>query len=182
MAGYDEIIYVMFAMIIVSTMALNANRVIQINNATMIEGQLEGQVVAYAQDIIEESRALAYDEQTTYDEEGNSLVPVYIPSGFSALGRDDTTTDPEPEGSRTQFDDFDDFHGFQETVNINGVDYDISVVVKYVSTSDYKTYTVSGKSTLKRITVNVESDFLRKNINSDQTNYNFSFIRSYYAD
>lgn len=180
MAGYDEIIYVMFAMIIVSTMALNANRVIQVNNATMIEGQLEGQVVAYAQDIIEESRALAFDEQTTYDEDGNSIVPVYIPNGFSSLGPDDTASDPET--NRTQFDDFDDFHGFTETVTINGVDYDILVEVDYVTTTDYQTYSVSGKSTLKRITVNVESDFLRTNISSDKTNYNFSFIRSYYAD
>lgn len=181
MAGYDEVLYVMFAMIVVSTMALNANRVIQINNTTMIEGQLESQVVAYAQDIIEESRALAYDEETTYDAQGNSIVPVYIPTGFSTLGPDDTTSDPED--FRTQFDDFDDFHGFNETVTINDVDYDVSVTVEYVQTSDYKNYSVAtGKSTLKRITVNIESDFLKKNINSDNTGYNFSFIRSYYAD
>ena len=177
MAGYDEVLYVMFAMIVVSTMALNANRVIQINNSTMIEGQLEGQVVAYAQDIIEESRALAYDEETTYDAQGNSIVPVYIPGGFSTLGPDGS------ENKRTLFDDFDDFHGFNETVTINNLDYDVSVTVEYVQTSDYKTYSVAaGKSTLKRITVNIESDFLRKNINGDNTGYNFSFIRSYYAD
>lgn len=177
MSGYTEILYVMFAMVIVSTMALNANRVIQVNNITMIEGQLEGQVIAYSQDIIEESRALAFDESTTYDAAGNSTVPVYIPGGFSTLGPDIS------EAQRTDYDDFDDFHGYSETVNIRGVDYYVSVDVEYVETTNYNTYTVSaGKSTLKRITVNIESDFLTKSIGSENTQYNFSFIRSYYAD
>ncbi|MDZ7807179.1 MAG: hypothetical protein U5K71_08680 [Gracilimonas sp.] len=177
MSGYSEVLYVIFAMVIVATMALNANRVIQVNNVSMIEGQLEGQVIAYAQDIIEESRALAFDEETTYDASGNSSVPVYIPGGFSNIGPDGSET------GRTSFDDFDDFDGYNETVNINGNDYSVSVVVDYVNTSNYTDYTVSGsKSTLKRITVNLESDFLNKNQSGNNTNYNFSFIRSYYAD
>lgn len=177
MAGYTEVLYVMFAMLIVSTMALNANRFIQINNNTLIEGQLESQVVAYAQDIIEESRALAYDEETTYNAAGNSIVPVLIPEGFSTLGPDGGETD------RTLFDDFDDYHGLNETVTITGVDYFVDVVVEYVETSDFENYTLSsGKSTLKRITVNIESNFLKKNIGGDNTVYSFSFIRSYYAD
>lgn len=177
MSGYSEVLYVIFAMVIVSTMALNANRVIQVNNVSMIEGQLEGQVIAYAQDIIEESRALAFDEQTVDDGSGNSVVPVYIPGGFSTLGTDG-------ESGRTTFNDFDDFHGYTELVTINGIDYDINVVVEYLNHgSQYNTFSVSGsKSTLKRITVNVQSEFLNKNPGSDNTNYNFSFIRSYYAD
>ncbi|MDZ7807184.1 MAG: hypothetical protein U5K71_08710 [Gracilimonas sp.] len=67
MSGYSEVLYVIFAMVIVATMALNANRVIKVNNVAMIEGQLEGQVISYAQNIIEESRALAFDEVTTDD-------------------------------------------------------------------------------------------------------------------
>lgn len=177
MSGYSEVLYVIFAMVIVSTMALNANRVIQVNNVSMIEGQLEGQVIAYAQDLIEESRALAFDEETVDDGSGNSVVPVYIPGGFSTLGKDG-------ESGRTTFNDFDDFDGYNETVNINGIDYLITVDVRYLNhSSDYNTFsTAAGKSTLKQITVNVESDFLNKNPGSDNTNYNFSFIRSYYAD
>lgn len=176
MTGYSEVLYVMFAMIIVSTMALNANRVIQVNNYTMVEGQLEEQVIAYSQNIIEESRALAFDEETRYDGSGNSIVPVYIPGGFSDIGTDG-------ESGRTQFNDFDDFNGYSETISIAGVDYQVNVVVEYVNTNDYVTYTKTfNKSTLKRITVNMESDFLRKNSSNENTKYNFSFIRSYYAD
>jgi len=178
MSGYSEVLYVIFAMVIVSTMALNANRVIQVNNVSMIEGQLEGQVIAYAQDIIEESRALAFDEETTDDASGNSVVPVYIPGGFSTIGKD------SGESGRTSFDDFDDFDGFSETKNFNGVDYLITVEVQYLNhSSEYNTFSIAaGKSTLKQITVNVESDYLKKNPGSENTNYNFSFIRSYYAD
>ncbi len=180
MSGYSEVLYVVFAMVIVSTMALNANRVIQVNNVTMIEGQLEGQVVAYAQDIIEEARAHAYDEATTYDLSGNSIVPVNIPDGFSTLG-------PDGESGRSNFNDFDDFHNYSETVTLAGIEYVISIDVDYVTTTNYISYTTTNsKSTLKRITVNVQSDFLRKNQNTSSdagnTNYNFSFIRSYYAD
>lgn len=177
MSGYSEVLYVTFAMIIISTMALNANRLIKINNVSMIEGHLETQIVAYAQDIIEESRALAYDEKTTYDENGNSLVPVYIPDGFSTLG-------PElGETSRNLFNDFDDFDGFSDTVAISGVEYLINVDVNYVETSDYVSYAITNdKSTLKQITVNMQSVFLKKNPSAENTNYNFSFIRSYYAD
>lgn len=178
MSGYSEVLYVVFSMVIVSTMALNANRVIQINNITMVEGQLEGQVVAYAQNIIEEARAHAFDEETRYDAGGNSIVPVNIPEGFSTLGRDG-------ESDRTTFNDFDDFDDYTETLTLAGVEYDISVDVEYVTTTDYINYTATpSKSTLKRITVNVTSNFLRKNSrsNAEKTNYNFSFIRSYYAD
>ncbi|SMO82072.1 hypothetical protein [Gracilimonas mengyeensis] len=178
MSGYSEVLYVMFAMIIVSTMALNANRVIQVNNVSMVEGQLESQVVAYAQNIIEEARAHAFDEKTRYDTGGNSIVPVNIPDGFSDIGTDGET-------GRNSFNDFDDFDNHTETLTLGGVDYELSVNVEYVTTLDYATYsTAVGKSTLKRITVNIKSGFLKKNNSADTepTNYNFSFIRSYYAD
>lgn len=180
MSGYSEVLYVIFAMVIVATMALNANRVIQVNNVSMIEGQLEGQVISYAQNIIEESRALAFDQETSDDASGNSVVPVYIPGGFSTLGIDSGET----QDDRTTYNDFDDFNGHEETVTFNGVDYLINVTVNYLTHgSQYNTFSVAGgKSTLKRITVNVQSDFLTKNPGSDNTNYNFSFIRSYYAD
>src|SRR5690554_3576973 len=130
MSGYTEVLYVTFAMIIISTMALNANRLIKVNNIVMIEGQLEAQVIAYAQDIIEESRALAFDENASYGASGNSIVPVNIPNGFSTLGPD------FGESTRTSFNDFDDFDGYSETVTISGVEYQVNVEVNYVRTND----------------------------------------------
>ncbi|MFP8488582.1 hypothetical protein ACKGJO_05720 [Gracilimonas sp. Q87] len=184
MSGYSEVLYVIFAMVIVATMALNANRVIQVNNVSMIEGQLEGQVISYAQNIIEEARALAFDQETTDDPTSeNSVVPVTIPEGFtndSNLGIDSGET----QNDRTTYNDFDDYNEHSETVTFNGVDYIINVTVDYISHDNtYTTFTITNsETTLKRITVNVQSEFLNKNPGSDNTNYNFSFIRSYYAD
>src|SRR6056297_2123605 len=133
MSGYSEVLYVIFAMVIVSTRALNANRVIQVNNVSMIEGQLEGQVIAYAQNIIEEARALAYDQETTDDASGNSIVPVTIPEGFSdnlGIAGDGSG---EIANDRTTYNDFDDYDGHQETVTFQGVDYVIDVDVEYLT-------------------------------------------------
>jgi hypothetical protein len=171
-------------MVIVATMALNANRVIQVNNVSMIEGQLEGQVITYAQNIIEEARALSFDQETSDDASGNSTVPVTIPDGFSdnlGIAGDGSG---EVANDRTTYNDFDDYNGHQETVTFQGVDYVINVDVEYLThNSTYTSFNVStNESTLKRIRVNITSEFLNKNPGSDNTNYNFSFVRSYYAD
>lgn len=180
MSGYVEVLYVMFAMVLVSVMVQNANRVIQTNNVTMVEGQLEEQVVAVAQDIIAEARALDFDANTVPGAgSGNSTVPVNIPDGFSSLGPG------SGENSRDDFNDFDDYDGWTETITILGVEYNISCEVDYVETNDYSTFTtLSGgnKSTLKRLTVTVDNDFLKKNSSEENKSYSFSFIRSYYAD
>ncbi|MBO6586101.1 MAG: hypothetical protein JJ953_08365 [Gracilimonas sp.] len=180
MSGYTEIFQVMMAMTLVSIMVLNANRLIQTNNIVLVEGHLEEQIVAYAQDIIEESRALSFDEQTTdVDSDGENDVPVYIPEGFSTLGTETGET------SRDEFDDFDDFHNWSATVEINDITYNVSTIVEYVETSDYKTYskTSSGtKSTLKRLIVNIQTKYLTEYTSREERVYSFDFVRSYYAD
>lgn len=179
MSGYTEIFQVMLAMSLVSIMVLNANRLIQTNNIVLVEGHLEEQIVAYAQDVIEESRALSFDEETAPDSDGNSTVPVYIPEGFSGLGMD------TGEYSRDNFDDFDDFHNWNATVEINDITYAVSTEVEYVETSDFETYTATSsgdKSTLKRLTVNIQTKYLTEYTSREQRIYSFDFIRSYYAD
>lgn len=179
MSGYTEVFQVMLAMSLVSIMVLNANRLIHTNNIILVEGHLEEQIVAYAQDVIEEARALSFDEETTPDSDGNSTVPVYIPEGFSTPGTE------SGESSRREFDDFDDFDDWSTYVEINDINYSVSSTVEYVETSDYETYTAttSGtKSSLKRITVNIQTTFLKEYASLDDRVYSFEFIRSYYAD
>ncbi|MTI89592.1 MAG: hypothetical protein FH748_16680 [Balneolaceae bacterium] len=144
----------------------------------MVEGQLEEQVTALAQDIIEEARALEYDANTVPASGNDSEVPVVIPDGFSTLGSG------SGENSRSGFNDFDDFDGWSDTITVNGIDYLVSCEVVYVETTDYQTYTTlsSGKSTLKKLTVSVSNDFLKLNESEEKKVYSFSFIRSYYAD
>lgn len=81
MAGYTELLQTMLAMVIVSLLVINANRAIFVNNESLVKGELENQVIAIAQDFIEESRSTTFDATTV-----DGGVPVNIPEGFSSIG------------------------------------------------------------------------------------------------
>lgn len=168
MSGYSEVLQTMLAMALVSFLVMNANRAILTNNVVMVEGELEEQVIAIAQDYIDESRAVTYDANTVG---GN--VPVSIPGGFSSLGPGGGET------SRANFNDFDDYHGWTETVTASGgVEFDVSITVSYYD-GDAEAKT-NDKSTLKLMEITISSDALSRNNNVNS--YTFKFLRSFYAD
>ena len=167
MAGYTEVLQTMFAMILVSFLVLNANRAITVNNTTAVESELEDQVIAIAQDYIDESRSVTFDAATAG---GN--VPVNIPGGFSSIGPG------AGENTRASFNDFDDYHGWTETiVASDNVEYDVSISVSYYDNGAV----TASKSTLKQMTITITSDFLTAS-NGNKKEYKFNFIRSFYAD
>ncbi|MEX0723632.1 MAG: hypothetical protein WD357_09500 [Gracilimonas sp.] len=172
MSGYSEIFYVMFAMVIFSVILANSNRLINRNSTIQIQGELEQEVIAIAQEIIEESQTKKFDEVNV----GNELPPAGIPSdftGYGSLGPDATET------SRRYYDDFDDYDGHTETATTVHGDFDISAEVFYVDGTNYEF--MSGKSTFKKIVVTIESEFLRNNA-GEINSYSLEFIRNYYAD
>ena len=166
MIGYTEILQTIFAMILVSLLIMNANRAITVNNIAQVENELEDQVIAIAQDYIDESRAVSFDATTV-----NGAVPVNIPSGFSSIGPG------AGENKRSSFNDFDDYDGWTETLTASDdVEYNVSISVSYYLNDAVTT----SKSTLKQMTIHIESNSLRNNgINKV---YTFNFIRSFYAD
>ena len=146
---------------------MNSNRAIITNTQSMVEGELEDQVIAIAQDFIDESRSTTFDEETT-----DGGVPVNIPSGFTAnLG-------PEAgEATRANFDDFDDYDGWTQTITTSGgVDYEVSISVDYYDGSNV----INSFSTLKIMEITISSDILENN--GSANNYHFKFLRSFYAD
>ncbi len=166
MAGYTEVLQAMLAMVIVSFLVINANRAIVVNNQTIVDGEFENQIVAIAQDYIEESRSTTFDENTT-----DGDVPVNIPEGFSTIGPDGGET------TRADFDDFDDYDGWAETITASGgVEYEVAIEVSYYEDGA----TSNQKSTLKQMIVNISSDDLTKN--GVISRYSFKFLRSFYAD
>ena len=166
MSGYIEVLQTLLAMIIVSFLVLNANRSIMINTITEVEGALEEQVIAIAQDYIEESRSTTFDETTI-----NGGVPVNIPDGFSSIGP------ALGENRRSDFDDFDDYDGWAETIVASGdIEYDVSISVTYFEDGA----PVNTPSTLKEMTISISSSDLTNNGILKQ--YNFKFLRSFYAD
>ncbi|MEX0719517.1 MAG: hypothetical protein WD059_02535, partial [Balneolaceae bacterium] len=139
MTSYSEIIQIMAAMIIFSTILLNANRMIHRNTLMQIEGELEQEVIALGQEIIEEAHTKDFDEVTI----GNELPPTNIPDSFTganALGTDG-------EASRRYYNDYDDYNGHSEIAQTQHGDYTIDVDVFYVDeeTLEYTT----EKSTFK---------------------------------
>lgn len=179
MAGYDEVIYTIVAMVVFSTILLNANRMIQRNTHLQVEGELEKEVVAVAQNIIEESRTVAFDEMTV-----DGIPPIKIPDDFTSESyfgtkRSDETTDGENINNRKSFDDFDDYDGWSDTMTVEGSEYKLSAKVRYADPATYDS--TSSKTNFKKIYVKVKSEFL-KNGSDEPIDYEFSYIRNYYAD
>jgi hypothetical protein len=172
MSGYSEIFYIMFSMIIFSMILTNSNRLIHRNSTIQIEGELEQEVIALAQAVIEESQTKKFDEVNV----DQSLPPVNIPGDF--INNVNLGTD-SGEISRSDYDDFDDYNGHTETVTTVHGDFDISVEVFYVdeTNNEYQ----AAKSTFKKIIVTIQSEFLRNNA-GEINSYSLEFIRNYYAD
>jgi len=170
MVGITEVIETMAAMVIFSLILLSANRMIIRNTQMQITGEMEQEVIAVAQDVIEESRTKEFDAKTT-----GALPPTNIPGDFtspSALGPESSET------SRGDFNDFDDYNNWKDFVTTEHGTFKVWAHVFYV---DPVTYDSTGnRTTFKKIRVFVSSKYLNKS--SDSKKYNFEFIRNYYAD
>lgn len=171
MIGYSEVIQTMAAMIIFSIIIMNATSLVHRNTTIQIEGELEQEVITLAQEIIDEARSKSFDEVVV----GVSAPPADIPGDFTApdqLGPD------AGETNRADFNDFDDYHGYHETMTTAHGDFSVDVEVYYVNPSNFQKTT--SRSTFKKITVTVRSEFLRRG--GEPRVYQLEFIRNYYAD
>lgn len=171
MVGYSEVLQVIGAMVIFSFILLSATSMIQRNTYMQVEGALEREVVAVAQDIIEEARTQDFDEVTV----DKSLPPADIPGDFTGSA----TLGPEGESSRSDFDDFDDYDEWSETVKTEHGNFNLSAEVFYVTSENHDS--TGSRTTFKKIRVFVNSKFLT-NGSGSKTSYNFEFMRNYYAD
>lgn len=169
MVGYSEVFQTIGAMIIFSLILLSATRMIQRNTFMQVEGELEQEVIAVAQDVIEEARTLEFD-QVSVDA---STPPADIPGDFtspSGLG-------PGGASERSQFDDFDDYNDWEDTITTEHGDFSIRAEVFYVDKDFQK---VNYQTTFKKLKVYISSKYL----DGDQSNpkYSLEFVRNYYAD
>lgn len=173
MGGYSEVLQTMAAMLIFGMILMNANRMIQRNTVMQVEGELEQEVVAVAQDIIEEGRTKEYDEVTV----GATAPPADIPGDFQTPG---TLGKDGGENNRNDFDDFDDYHDWTETIQTEHGEFNIHSEVFYL---DPDTYDSTGTpTTFKKMRVYITSPYLKRNNSDQMTLYRLEFIRNYYAD
>lgn len=172
MVGYGELLQTMGAMVIFSLILISATSMIQRNTYMQVEGELEREVVAVAQDIIEEGRTQDFDEVTV----DAALPPPDIPGDFTGSA----TLGPDAgEDSRTDFDDFDDYDDWEETVETEHGEFELSTEVFYVTPEDQDS--TGSRTTFKKMRVFVTSIYLDGG-SGDETSYHFEFIRNYYAD
>lgn len=172
MNGYTELIQVIGAMVIFSMILLNANAITLRNNLVQIQGELEQEVIALGQEIIEEAMARSFDRVTA----GAAMPPTQIPEGFTPA--DELGPDPG-ESNRSDFDDFDDYDGWTETVETEHGIFNLSAEVFYVHPDTFQP--ISSPSTFKKIVVTVTSEFLTRR-DGERIDYRLEFIRNYYAD
>jgi len=173
MAGISEVIQTMGAMIIFSMILLSANRMITRNTMLQVEGELEQEVVAVAQDIIEEARTKEFDANST-----GPTPPADIPGDFTApsgLG-----SSASEGNDRQKFNDFDDYNNWSDVVNTEHGDFNISVKVFYVDPDTYAK--TSTRTTFKKMQVFITSKFLNEGNSNTPKQYHLEFIRNYYAD
>lgn len=179
MVGYSEVLQTMGAMVIFSLMLLSANQMISRNTLMQVQGELEQEVVAVAQDIIEEGRTKEFDERSQ-----GAAPPTHIPgdfTGISGLGPEaDDDLDGDGTVERSEFDDFDDYDDWTDAITTEHGTFNIEVQVNYVNGSDFSPAT--SQTTFKKIKVFITSKFLKNGQSGKMTRYYLEFIRNYYAD
>lgn len=169
MVGYSEVLQTLAAMIIFSVILMNTNHMIQRNSMMQVKSELEQEVIALGQEVIDEARTKAYDAATV----NASAPPSLIPGGFTAIGPGGGET------TRRSFNDFDDYDGWSDIMTTEHGDFQVSAEVFYVDAVNYeKTF---SKTTFKKIEVTVSSQFLRTGSDTPRE-YKLEFIRNYYAD
>lgn len=171
MGGYSEVLQTIGAMVIFSMILMSANGMITRNTLMQVEGELEQEVVAVAQDIIEEGHTKEFDEQSQ-----GAAPPVNIPSDFT----EPSNLGPDSEGSRQDFDDFDDYNGWENTIETSHGQFNIRVEVFYVDPNTFEK--TNYETTFKKMQVFITNDFLNKGDTDNPTEYKLEFIRNYYAD
>lgn len=173
MVGYSEILQTMAAMVLFSLILMSSNRIIHLNTMKEVESEVEQTAIALAQTLIDEARVKPFDSETV------DKIPVNIPDDFTACGPSGTSS----EDSREEFNDFDDYHGWTETVTtaLGANSFDLSVGVRYVSPPDYDfdAGNTTNPTEFKKMRVTVTSPFHTNN-NGQPVPIELECLRRYY--
>jgi hypothetical protein len=152
----------MGAMIIFALVLTTANRFMLNNDTVRVSSEVEVRAVSIAQDIIEFSKTVPFDQATA----GNT-VPDDVPDDFVNGNPISTTT----ATNRQNIDSFEEFNGYTETFNTDLGDFELSAVIDYMNPADL-TSTTSSRSRYKRISVTVANESMMNDVN-------LSYIRVY---
>jgi hypothetical protein len=144
-----QMLLVLGAMVLLSSLILSANRSVLENTDMVAQGGYRLAATSLGRAMIEEARTKEFDEKVV------GTPPTSLPLGFTAHG----TLGPDSGESDPDFDDVDDFHGLdRDLTTADSVGYRLSVQVGYVDTADPNTV-ISSRTFYKKMDVTVSSDY-----------------------
>ena len=155
--GFQELLLVVLTSVLFSLLILNINQTSLRNQEALQETEIVHTAISVAQRFIEEAKSKEYDAVSA------SLDPGDMPDGFTTvygLGHNNSEHYPN-------FSDVDDYHGFNQTVTVRGMDFQVQISVVYVrDTNPEASY--SNETFFKKMTVNVNSSYLSHGITLKQ--------------
>jgi hypothetical protein len=141
------------AIALLALISFRFNTTLLENRTTEIENKVYLTAFSLADDLIEEIKQKAFDEQTV---EWRAITADQL-SSYDLFG----PVDPD-EFSVYDFDDIDDYHGYSKAVSLpHAENYSITSTVDYVSANN-QDLTSSSQTFFKRVVVTVTSPYMSK--------------------
>lgn len=145
MVDTSDFILLVLAMFLFAILQLGVTSVLLNNNKVMMNTELDYTAVALAQNIVDEARQKAFDQNTV-----GSYAGITVPDDFSEIG-------PEPGETYPNFNDFDDYHGYIRTDTTQFGIYTTTCQVDYMDGNDLRQVSTE-KTEHKRLLVRVVSE------------------------
>lgn len=145
MVDTSDFILLILAMFLFAMLQLGVTRVLLNNNRVMTNTELDYTAVALAQNIVDDARQKAFDQNTVGNYGG-----ISVPDGFSTIGI-------ETGESYPNFNDFDDYHEYSRTDTTEHGIYTTNCTVVYMDSNDMSQES-SDKTEHKRLLVRVTSE------------------------
>lgn len=145
MVDTSDFILLILAMFLFAMLQLGVTSVLLNNNKVMMNTELDYSAVALAQNIVDEARQKAFDQNTV-----GSYGGISVPDEFSTIGI-------ETGESHPNFNDFDDYHEYSRTDTTEHGIYTTYCTVEYMDGNDMSQVS-PGKTEHKRLLVRVTSE------------------------
>jgi hypothetical protein len=156
--GHQELLLVLVSVVLFSLMTARVNTNLAEGSETLQEMEIEQLAISVAQQFIEDAKSKRFDEWV------GVIDPVNMPDDFTspfALGSGGGEVYPN-------FDDVDDYHGFNQTVYVQDLDFTVTITVAYVQDISPET-AVLIRTYFKKMTVTVSSEWLSNSITLKHT-------------
>lgn len=146
--GYRELFLVLVSVVLLTLLMTQINSNTVHGREALQQLEIEHTAASVAQQFIEEAKSKPFDSQV-------GIPANLMPSGFTPVA----SLGPGVGETYPNFNDVDDYDGYNGTLTIDGLDFTVSIQVVYVQDSDLET-TAGAQTFFKKMTVTVSSSWL----------------------